>query len=269
MTTSRIPEARPGGVQAVDRALAILELLSDRQAAGVTEIAQAIGVHKSTAFRLLASLEASDLVEQTAHRGTYRLGFGLVRLATAVSERLELTRLARPVCDTLAAQVGETVTLAVLRGSEVVNLEQVQGPTAITTVNWLGRTTPAHATSGGKVLLAALAPEELEGFVAEELPRFTAGTVTEPAALRRELARVRELGYAVTEEELEPGLNAIAAPVRDRTGQVVAAISVSAPAFRLGSERLAEIAPAVVAAGADLSRRLGYGVRSGAAASPS
>jgi DNA-binding IclR family transcriptional regulator len=269
VTKSRVPEARAGGVQSVDRAIAILELLSDQPTAGVTEIAQAIGVHKSTAFRLLASLEAGDLVEQTAHRGSYRLGFGLVRLATVVSDRLELTRQARPVCEALAAQVGETVNVAVLRGGEVVNLEQAQGPTTITTVSWVGRLTPPHATSAGKVLLAALAPEELEGFLAEELPRFTAGTVTELAALRRELARARELGYAVTVEELEPGLNAIAAPVRDRTGQVVAAISVSAPAFRLGPERIAEIAPAVAAAGADLSRRLGYGVRSAAPSSPS
>jgi DNA-binding IclR family transcriptional regulator len=262
-------EARPSGVQAVDRAVAILELLSDRPAAGVTEIARAIGVHKSTAFRLLASLEAGDLVEQAAHRGSYRLGFGLVRLATAVSDRLELTRQARPVCEALAAQVGETVNVAVLRSGEVVNLEQVQGPTTITTVNWVGRLTPPHATSAGKVLLAALPPDELDGFLAEEVPRFTPGTVTEPAALRQELARAHELGYAITVEELEPGLNAIAAPVRDRTGQVVAAISVSAPAFRLAPERIAEIAPAVVAAGADLSRRLGYGLRSAAASSPS
>src|SRR5919108_2396984 len=269
MATSRIPEARPGGVQAVDRAVAILELLSDQPTAGVTEIAEAIGVHKSTAFRLLASLEAGDLVEQTAHRGTYRLGFGVVRLATAVSDRLELTRQARPVCEALAVQVGETVNLALLRGSEVVNLEQVQGPNTITTVNWVGRPTPPHATAGGKVLLAALSPDELEGFLTEKLPGFTAETITQPAALRRDLARARELGYAITLEELEPGLNAVAAPVRDRTGQVVAAISVSAPAFRLGPERIAEIAPATVAAGADLSRRLGYGVRSAAASSPS
>lgn len=256
-------------MQAVDRAIAILELLSERSPAGVTAIAQAIGVHKSTAFRLLVSLEANDLVEQTAHRGSYRLGFGLVRLATAVSDRLELTHQARPVCEALATQVGETVNLALLRGREVVNLEQVQGPSTITTVSWVGKPTPWHATSSGKVLVAALAPEELENFLAEELVRFTAGTITEPEALRRELTRARELGYAVTVEELEPGLNAIAAPVHDHTGQVVAALSASAPAFRLGPERLAEIAPTVVAAGADLSRRLGYGVRSTAAASPS
>src|SRR5919206_2714259 len=103
-----MPEVRPGGVQAVDRAVAILDLLSDRPAAGVTEIARAIGVHKSTAFRLLASLEAGDLVEQAAHRGSYRLGFGLVRLATAVSDRLELTRPARPGCEGLAPPGGGT-----------------------------------------------------------------------------------------------------------------------------------------------------------------
>ena len=258
MTTFDSSSARQGGVQSVDRAVAILDLLAERSAAGVTEIADAIGVHKSTASRLLASLEAGRLVEQTTHRGSFRLGFGLMRLAAPVSGRMDVTREGLPVLEALAAEVGETVNLAVLRGTDVVNLEQVRGPATITTVNWVGQPTPLHATSSGKVLLAAFAPDDLAAFLARPLPRFTPQTITEAPELERELVRVREQGYARTTEELELGLDAVAAPVRDAGGRVVAAISVSGPVYRLDAARMAEVAPAVVAAAADLSRRLGY-----------
>ena len=258
MTTFDAPSGRQGGVQSVDRAVAVLDLLAERSEAGVTEIAGAIGVHKSTASRLLASLEGGQLVEQTTHRGSYRLGFGLMRLAAPVAGRMDVTREGLPVLEALAAEVGETVNLAVLRGTDVVNLEQVRGPATITTVNWVGQPTPLHATSSGKVLLAAFAPDDLAAFLARPLPRFTPQTITEAPALERELVRVREQGYATTTEELEQGLDAIAAPVRDAGGSVVAAISVSGPVYRLDAARMAEVAPAVVAAAADLSRRLGY-----------
>jgi DNA-binding IclR family transcriptional regulator len=258
MTTFDSSSARQGGVQSVDRAVAILDLLAERSEAGVTEIADAIGVHKSTASRLLASLEAGRLVEQTTHRGSFRLGFGLMRLAAPVSGRMDVTREGLPVLEALAAEVGETVNLAVLRGTDVVNLEQVRGPATITTVNWVGQPTPLHATSSGKVLLAAFAPDDLAAFLARPLPRFTPQTITEAPELERELVRVREQGYATTTEELELGLDAVAAPVRDAGGRVVAAISVSGPVYRLDAARMADVAPAVVAAAADLSRRLGY-----------
>jgi DNA-binding IclR family transcriptional regulator len=258
MTTFDSSSARQGGVQSVDRAVAILDLLAERSEAGVTEIADAIGVHKSTASRLLASLEAGRLVEQTTHRGSFRLGFGLMRLAAPVSGRMDVTREGLPVLEALAAEVGETVNLAVLRGTDVVNLEQVRGPATITTVNWVGQPTPLHATSSGKVLLAAFAPDDLAAFLARPLPRFTPQTITEAPELERELVRVREQGYATTTEELELGLDAVAAPVRDAGGRVVAAISVSGPVYRLDAARMAEVAPAVGAAAADLSRRLGY-----------
>jgi DNA-binding IclR family transcriptional regulator len=269
VTTFDTPSARPGGVQSVDRAVAILYLLAERSEAGVTEIASAIGVHKSTASRLLASLEGGRLVEQTTHRGSYRLGSGLLRLAAPVSGRMDVTREGRPVLEALAGEVGETVNLAVLRGTDVVNLEQVRGPATITTVNWVGQPTPLHATSGGKVLLAALAPDDLAAFLARPLPRFTPETITERPALEHELARVREQGYATTTEELEQGLDAVAAPVRDAGGHVVAAITVSGPVYRFDAARMAEVAPAVVAAGADLSRRLGYAPSTDTASSPS
>src|SRR5215212_3291641 len=117
-----------GGVQSVDRAVSVLEILAKRGEAGVSEVAADIGVHKSTAFRLLAALEDRGLVEQAADRGKYRLGFGILRLAGAVSSRMDVTQQARPVCERLARELGETVNLAVAQAHYAVNLDQVRGP---------------------------------------------------------------------------------------------------------------------------------------------
>ncbi|WP_370114668.1 IclR family transcriptional regulator [Streptacidiphilus sp. MAP12-33] len=245
-------------MQSVDRAVTILELLAARGEAGVTEIAAELGVHKSTAFRLVAALELRGLVEQPGERGKYRLGLGLVRLAGAATVRLDLSQQSRPVCERLAVEVAETINVAILDVDAAVNIEQVLGPSAITTHNWVGQRTPLHATSSGKVLLAHLPEQALAARLADPLERFTTQTVTDPARLRRQLETARKDGYACTVEELETGLNAVAAPVFAHNGQVVAAISASGPSFRLAEPRLAEVAQAVREAAEQVSTRLGY-----------
>ena len=146
------------GVQSVDRALVILEVLARAGAAGVTEIAAELGVHKSTAFRLVATLEAHRLVEQVDDRGKYRLGVGVLRLAGATTARLDVVQEARSVCRRLAADTGETVNVAVLSESSALYLDQVAGSSALQSHNWVGQRIPLHATSNGKVLLAGLDP---------------------------------------------------------------------------------------------------------------
>lgn len=247
-----------GGVQSVDRAISIMEILARRGEAGVTELATEIDVHKSTAFRLLGALESRGLVEQTEDRGKYRLGFGIVRLAGSVAARMDITRQSRPVCQRLAEEIGETVNIAVLRSTYAVNLDQVRGPSAVTAHNWVGQLTPLHATSSGKVLLAHLdAARRAELLRSCGLPAFTPRTITSTETLESELARVRERGYAVTLEELEVGLNAMAAPIRSFHGEVVAAVSASGPAYRLSEERIHELAPVLLAGAAEISHHLG------------
>jgi DNA-binding IclR family transcriptional regulator len=249
----------PAGVQSVDRAINVLEILARRGEAGVSEVAAELGVHKSTAFRLLETLEDRSMVEQTADRGKYRLGFGVVRLAGAVSARLDVVQQGRSACEQLATAVGETVNLAVLREHYAVNVDQVRGRATVTTHNWVGQLTPLHATSSGKVLLSALsAPARRAAYTAADLAAYTPATVVSVTLLEEQLADARERGYAVTVEEYEIGLNAVAAPVRDAAGAVVAAVSASGPAYRCPEERLHEIAPAVISAGEEISRRLGY-----------
>jgi DNA-binding IclR family transcriptional regulator len=246
-----------GPVQSVDRAVAILEILARDGEAGVTEVARELGVHKSTASRLLAALDRRELVAQDAARGRYRLGMGLVRLAGAASRGLDLVQESRPVCRALAQEVGETVNLAILSGRDALYLDQVAGPAALSPHNWAGQRIPLHATSDGKVLLAYLPEADVAECLTPPLARFTGRTVT-AADFPRLLAEVRRQGYATAVEELEAGLTAVAAPVRNAEGVVVASISASGPSFRMPADRIPVLAGSVRRAAAEVSRRLGW-----------
>ena len=247
-----------GPVQSVDRAVAILEILARDGEAGVTEVARELGVHKSTASRLLAALDRRELVSQDTARGRFRLGVGLVRLAGAASLKLDLVQESRAVCRALAREMGETVNLAILAGRDALYLDQVAGPAALSPHNWAGQRIPLHATSDGKVLLAYLPAAEITEHLAPPLRRFTGHTITAPAEFGRLLAEVRRRGYATAVEELEEGLTAVAAPVRNAEGTVIASISASGPSFRIPAERIGALATAVQRAAAEISRRLGW-----------
>src|SRR4051795_9447652 len=175
-----------GGVQSVDRALTIMNILARLGQAGVTEIAVELGVHKSTAFRLVTTLESHEFVEQTEDRGKYRLGLGLVRLAGASTARLDVVQEARPVCRRLAAASGETVNVAVLSEQAALYVDQVAGGSALPSHNWVGQHIPLHATSNGKVLLSGLEHDEVDRRV-DSLPAYTERTVTSRRKLHREL----------------------------------------------------------------------------------
>jgi DNA-binding IclR family transcriptional regulator len=247
-----------GPVQSVDRAVSILEILARDGEAGVTDIARELDVHKSTASRLLAALDRRELVTQDSARGRFRLGIGLVRLAGAAGAGLDLVQESRPVCQVLARNVGETVNIAVLSGRDALYLDQVVGPAALSSHNWAGQRIPLHATSNGKVLLAHLPANEAAECLTPPLRRITERTITDPVELEEVLRRVRADGYATAVEELEVGLTAIAAPVRNAEGAVIASISASGPSFRIPAERIGHVAESVRAAAAEISRRLGY-----------
>jgi DNA-binding IclR family transcriptional regulator len=250
-----------GAVQSVDRAVAILEILARDGEAGVTEVARELDVHKSTASRLLAALDRRELVTQDAARGRFRLGVGIVRLAGAASARLDVVQESRPVCRELAQQVGETVNLAILSGRDALYLDQAAGPAALSPHNWAGRRIPLHATSDGKVLLAYLPEAEFAAYLTPPLARFTERTVTAVAEFPALLAEVRRRGFATAVDELEAGLTAIAAPVRDAESTVIASVSASGPSFRIPAARIPALAAAVRRAADEVSRRLGWVAR--------
>ena len=245
-------------VQSLDRALEILRLLGSEPEMRVTDLARRLEVHKSTVFRLLSTLQEHGLVEQNPTTEKYRLGYGLVRLAGAVVAELDLARASRSVLQELATRTGETVNLAILQGEQVVNIDQIAAPNLVVNVNWVGKQTPLHATSNGKVLLAYLSEDERRRLLDRSLPRLTPRTITDPRILEKQLHRVLTDGYAFTLEELELGLNAVAAPVYAADGRVQAAVSVAGPSYRVTPQRLSDLGEMTKDAAAAISRRMGY-----------
>ncbi|MGA6168131.1 IclR family transcriptional regulator [Amycolatopsis magusensis] len=248
----------PSQVQSVDRAISVLELLARQGETGITDIAAELGVHKSTASRLVSVLEARGLVEQLGERGKYVIGFGVVRLAGAATGRMDLARLGRQTCQALAESLGETVNIAVADEGGAINISQARGAAAITTQNWTGQRTPLHATSSGKVLLAYMSDTERRRILRRKLEQFTPRTHTDPAELATELERVAEDGFAASFEELELGMHAVAVPIHGAHGEVVGAMSASGPSYRLSRQRVRQIVRPMTDAAAELSEQLGY-----------
>jgi DNA-binding IclR family transcriptional regulator len=253
-----VPNDETATLRSVTRALRSLELIGEAGELGVTELGRRLGVHKATASRLAATLADHGFVERDPVTERYRLGFALVALAGSAMSNLDLVRTARPLLEDLAERTRETVNLGVLAGDAVVYLDQVTGSRSVVAVNWVGRRTPLHDTSNGKVLLAFATEADAERVLASPFERATAHTVTDPNELREQLELVRERGWAQTLEELEDGLNAVAAPVRGADGAVVAALSVSGPAFRMSSVDLPMIARLAVDSANAISQRLGF-----------
>ena len=259
-------------IRSVDRAIAVLDLLASAAGresadhrevadfAGLSgaEVARDLGVHRSTALRLLGTLERHGLVERDPRTAKYRLGRRLPQLARVVTGELDLRHVARPVCEGLAASSGETVTLDVLDGDEIVPIEQSTGSTSFVSVNWLGRRTPVHCTASGKVILAFATEPIRQRLLARPLEPRTPRSIVDVAELEKQLSAAREAGYARTFEELEVGLDAVAAPVFSADGDVLAAIDISGPAHRLQAGGGPEFVGLTKEAAADLSRRLGF-----------
>lgn len=241
--------------------MSILQTLAQGGPAGVSRLAEGLGIHKSTVFRLLATLEARGLVEQNATRGEYQLGNGVVQLAAGVTRRHDISVLSRRICQDLAQEVGETVNIAIREGFELVTLDQAVGASAITTVNWTGQRQPLHATSSGKVLLATMTESEFAEYLAAGLARYTDHTIVDPDVLRTELEQVRALGYAYACDELEIGLAAIGAPIRSLTGGADAAVSISGPSFRVNRATAPALAEHVLSAAAAIAAQNGYPLR--------
>ena len=245
-------------VRSVDRAAALLLALGDsRGEAGVTELARRLGLHKSTASRLLATLEKRGLVEQDDETGRYRLGLVVIRLAEKAERTLDLRAIAMPELDRLARATSETTGLGIADGDQFLTVAQADGPNLVALGDWTGRGVPIHSVAAGKVLLAAMPEREILKLVRRGLDRFTDRTITQLEPLLEELARIRRRGYATAFGEFDAGLNGVAAPVHDARGQVTAAVDIWGPAFRITPVRMPELIQQVRETAAAVSVRLG------------
>jgi len=250
------------GTQAVDRAARLLtEVVHATDPMTFTGLSAATGLAKSTTSRLLLALERNGLVRRDDH-GRFLPGEMFVSFAWRGGAEAGLVAVAQPFLERLGKATGETINLGVVSGGVVEQIAQVDSTYFIGGTNWVGLSVPLHCSALGKVLLAYGAVPlsgQLSGQLpAEKLERRTDKTITSEAALRAELAGVRARGYAITDEELEPGLIAVAAPVHGFDGAVVAALSVSAPTTRMTRDRLTATAGQCVGEAAGLSAVLGY-----------
>lgn len=250
-------------IQSVSRALDIFEAFTiGQEELGVTELSRKLKLHKNNVFRLLATLETRGYVEQDKTTGNYQLGMKIFEVASVFLHQLGLAKQARGVLEQLAAETRETTYLAVLEVPWVVCLDMVETPRAVRVTSQLGRRLPAHAAALGKAQLAFRPHDELELLWKQHEPiGVTSRTLTDLGRLGEELRRVAEQEVAFEDEELEPDVRSVAAPIRDYAKRVVGAIGVTGPAFRLPLERLQEeLAPRVKGAAHQVSKRLGYTV---------
>jgi DNA-binding IclR family transcriptional regulator len=255
----RIDSGAAYRVQVLDRALGVLDTLASAGSLAPSEISARLKLHKSTVHRLLSVLEQNGYVDRDRANGSYALGLKLIELGTRASARIDLCELAGPILDRLMEKTGETAHIGVMSHGAVISVADSEGYKTLRTPSTVGRRTPAHCSSQGKVLLAEMDSEQLRAFVRRNgLKAFTPVTIRRIGALERELLEVRRRGYAIDDQEFEEGLKCIGAPIRDRTGAVVAAISIAGPAVRLKLERMPRLIEAVLEGAARLSTALGY-----------
>jgi DNA-binding IclR family transcriptional regulator len=245
---------RPTGSQAIDRAAQLLRRVVDStEAVTFTELAISTGLAKSTTSRILLALERNGLIRREAS-GAFRPGDAFVRYALRGTAETDLIGVSRPYLERLGELTRETVNLSVVHRGMVEQIAQVDSHYVLGGTNWLGRSVPLHCTAVGKVLLASGAAVLPPG----RLERLTPRTITRRSVLEEDLSEVRRRGYAVTDEELEPGLVAVAAPVLRGGAIAFAALSVTGPATRFSQSRLSEVASQCVAEATALSAALGY-----------
>jgi len=223
-------------IESVDNALRLLLMFRDRGEIRLSEAREALGVAQSTAHRLMAMLAYHDFVRQDPASRAYRAGPALIDVGLSVVRSMDIRAIARPFLEALMQQVGETVHLATLEGADARFLDAVESEHALRVAGRTGRILPAHATSVGKAMLAALPDSEIDRiYPAEALPAQTTRTITTKAALRTELERVRKRGYASNGGESEDGVSSIGVAVLNSSGRPVAAVSVAAPVSRMSA----------------------------------
>ncbi|MDQ3579205.1 MAG: IclR family transcriptional regulator [Actinomycetota bacterium] len=238
-------------INSVDNALKLLLMFRETQLIRVSEASAALDVGRSTAHRLLAMLEYHGFIQQDAATKAYRSGPALTEIGLAIVRSMDIRQQLRPHLEQLRDDLGETVHLMVLQGTESLFLDSVESFKALRTSSRIGRSYPAHATSGGKVLLAELTPERL----AELYPagKLTAGSPKTRTDLERELDLVRKRGYGSNRGETEPDVAAVAVAIRSAFGRPTAAIAVSAPVSRLSERQEAKVAKRIAAVGEKLA----------------
>lgn len=248
-----------GRLSSVAAAIRVLKAFSEEEVElGISNLAQRLDLAKSTVHRLAVTLVAEGLLEQNPANGRYRLGIALFALGALVRRRLDVSNQAQPFLHVLRERSGETVHLAIMDQTSIMYLFTLESPQAIRMRSYIGTRKPAFCTSEGRAMLAFSSPDLVGRVIAEGLPARTANTPTDPKALLKILEAVRADGYAFDNEESEDGMRGIAAPIRDSSGNVIAAAGLCGPTQRLTKKALRNFIPQLLSTTEAISVRLGY-----------
>ncbi len=248
-------------IQSVAHSLDVLEqFFGDVDELGVTELSKRLKLHKNNVFRLLATLEARGYIEQNRASENYRLGIKCLLLGRRYIHHMGLVRQARPTLSELARKCRESTYVAILRRDGVVPLESAEPEDRAVRIRLpIGNTLPLHCTAAGKAHLAFDTEEQLRSTLPEHLKRYTDRTIVDRAQLFEQLGSVASNGYATDTGEFIDEVNSIAVPIRDYTRSVVGSLAIAGPSYRMAPERIVtELAPTLLGAGGEISRRLGY-----------
>ncbi|PTX64636.1 IclR family transcriptional regulator [Melghirimyces profundicolus] len=246
-------------LNSVKNAMRILHLYTeDRQELGISDMARRLKLSKSTVHRLVQTLEEEGFLEKNKRTQRYHLGWNLLQLSGVVINHMGMFREAIPLIENLAQKWGEAVHIGILEGAEFVYLHKAEGPDPAELLSHIGKRNPASCTSGGKILLAHLPEKYLAPILEQGLPGCGPRSITDPKDFRRHLKEIRETGYVISVDELHPGAVSIATPIRDYTGEMVAALSMAGPTDRIPEAKFAAIADDVVRYGGEISQQLGY-----------
>lgn len=246
-------------VNTVNKAIRILDLLADDSNLGLSEIARMLDLPKSSVHGILETMSAAKMVEKDRANGRYHLGVKLVELGNRARLELDIYRIAAPFLQGLNAEFDETVHLTVLDRDEVLYVDCIESQRRLRTYSVIGIRAPLYCTSVGKAILAFQSDDEIRRIAREKgLTKITPKTIDSEEHLFEEIERIRRLGYAVDDMEHEEHLRCVGAPIRNARGEVFASLSLSGPAERNNYERIELMAPFVVRAGMEISRRLGF-----------
>lgn len=258
-------DQQKGRLSSVSMAIRILKAFEgDDAEIGVTELARRLGIAKSTVHRLVVTLMAEDFLEQNRETGRYRLGLELFRLGSLVRNRMDLSTEARTLLMDLRSETDETVLLGVPAGPEIMYIRVQPSRQAVRINAEIGMRAPYHSTAAGRAILAFQPESRIAALVGAPLSLRTPKTVTDPDKLRKLLANIRRLGYAVEDEENEFGMRAIAAPIRDAQSDVVGAVAIAGPVQRLSLKNLNGFAEPLLVVARAISARLGHRASLGA-----
>ena len=248
-----------GMVRSVVLITGVMEALADEKQLGVSELAARLGIHKSTVYRFLSSLQELGYVRQDAETEKYGLSYKILDLAGRILSSIDVRQAARPIMEQISDKTRETVHLATLEKAEVIYIDKIDSNQPLRMHSYIGQKIPIHASALGKVLLAWGPEHILEDLLHKgKLKHFTAASITEPEALREEIRKIREQGYAEDREESVPGVRCLAAPIRSGEGSVAAALSVSLPTQRFDENRLPVLKEMIRQGAMEISERMGF-----------